>query len=155
MKIHITWGTGQGPTRQAAFDNALLDAGIGNYNIIRLSSIIPEGSEIVEEKLNWNEQEHGHKLYAVISDAYTGKAGESAVAGLGWVWEESGKGLFLEITGKTRKEVTDAIEKSLGYMKAARSGSYGDANVKVAEVQCTSGISCAVVAGVFRTEGWE
>ena len=44
MKIIVTSGTGEGPTSLAAFDAALLDAGVANYNLICLSSIIPPGS---------------------------------------------------------------------------------------------------------------
>lgn len=34
-------GKGKGPERLVAFDNALLNAGVGNYNLVRLSSILP------------------------------------------------------------------------------------------------------------------
>lgn len=34
-------GAGRGKQRLVAFDNALLDGGVGNYNLIRLSSILP------------------------------------------------------------------------------------------------------------------
>lgn len=36
-------GTAEGGTELNAFDNALLDAGIGNLNLIKVSSIIPPG----------------------------------------------------------------------------------------------------------------
>ena len=39
----VTSGTGEAATEPAAFDGALLDAGIANYNLIRLSSVIPAG----------------------------------------------------------------------------------------------------------------
>ena len=38
LDISITSGLGQGPTTLAAFDAALRDAGIANFNLIRLSS---------------------------------------------------------------------------------------------------------------------
>jgi arginine decarboxylase len=44
--IQVTTGTGEGPTPLAAFDAALLDAGVANYNLICLSSVIPEASVI-------------------------------------------------------------------------------------------------------------
>jgi len=34
----------EGPTRLNAFDNALLAAGIGNLNLVRVSSILPPGA---------------------------------------------------------------------------------------------------------------
>jgi arginine decarboxylase len=41
VDIIITTGTAQGPTALAAFDAALLGAGVANYNLIPLSSVIP------------------------------------------------------------------------------------------------------------------
>lgn len=48
MKVSITSGKAEGPTKLNAFDNALLDAGIGDVNLIKVSSILPQGAEIVE-----------------------------------------------------------------------------------------------------------
>jgi arginine decarboxylase len=48
MKIAITSGKSEGPSKLNAFDNALLDAGIGDVNLIKVSSIIPADSEFVE-----------------------------------------------------------------------------------------------------------
>ncbi len=48
MKVSITSGKAEGPTKLNAFDNALLDAGIGDVNLIKVSSILPTGAEIVE-----------------------------------------------------------------------------------------------------------
>lgn len=48
MKISLTSGNAEGPTMLNAFDNALLNAGIGDINLIKVSSIIPPGSELVE-----------------------------------------------------------------------------------------------------------
>ncbi len=48
MKIAITSGKSEGPSKLNAFDNALLDAGIGDVNLIKVSSIIPANSQFVE-----------------------------------------------------------------------------------------------------------
>ncbi|MCG2828845.1 pyruvoyl-dependent arginine decarboxylase [Methanothermobacter sp. K4] len=48
MKVAITSGSSEGPTSLNAFDNALLEAGIGDVNLIKVSSILPHGTEIVE-----------------------------------------------------------------------------------------------------------
>jgi len=82
MKIKVAWGTGAGKTKIAAFDNALWDAGIANYNPIRLSSVIPENSDVVMEKIDMNKIEHGHKLYVVIAEGYETEPGKKVVAGL-------------------------------------------------------------------------
>lgn len=48
MKVSLTSGKAEGPSRLNAFDNALLNAGIGDINLIKVSSIIPAGAELVE-----------------------------------------------------------------------------------------------------------
>jgi len=48
MKIAITSGRAEGPSKLNAFDNALLDAGIGDVNLIKVSSIIPANSKFVK-----------------------------------------------------------------------------------------------------------
>lgn len=47
MKVSITSGRSEGPTKLNAFDNALLDAGIGDVNLIKVSSIIPANARVV------------------------------------------------------------------------------------------------------------
>jgi arginine decarboxylase len=47
MKVSITSGRAEGPTKLNAFDNALLDADIGDVNLIKVSSILPAGTEVV------------------------------------------------------------------------------------------------------------
>jgi arginine decarboxylase len=47
MKVSITSGKAEGPTKLNAFDNALLNAGIGDVNLIKVSSIIPSRAELV------------------------------------------------------------------------------------------------------------
>jgi arginine decarboxylase len=47
-KAAVTAGTAEGGTPLNAFDNALLTAGIGNVNLIKVSSIVPPEVDIVE-----------------------------------------------------------------------------------------------------------
>ena len=46
-KAAVTAGTAEGGTTLNAFDNALLVAGIGNINLVRISSIVPPEVDIV------------------------------------------------------------------------------------------------------------
>src|SRR5438445_8079689 len=103
MQIHIGAGVGVGPTALSAFDAALNDAGIANYNLLKLSSIIPPKSEIIvhEDKIvhdvpgGW-----GDRLYVVMAEIRIDKPNEEAWAGIGWVQDPvTGKGLFAEHDG--------------------------------------------------------
>jgi len=46
-KIILTSGVGIGTTKLNAFDNALLNAGIGNFNLSPVSSVIPPKAKII------------------------------------------------------------------------------------------------------------
>ena len=46
MKIAIVSGKDEGPTKLNAFDNALSDAGIGDVNLIKVSSMLAGQTEI-------------------------------------------------------------------------------------------------------------
>lgn len=47
-KYKIGSGVGRSVSRLVSFDKALLSSGVGNYNLVRLSSILPAGCEKVE-----------------------------------------------------------------------------------------------------------
>ena len=157
MKIHVTWGTGEGDTKIAAFDYALWDAGVANYNLIKLSSIIPDGSDVVVENVDMNSKEHGHKLYVVVAESYEAEPGKKAVAGLGWVSANhtKGKGIFVEHGARSVEELTEYIEKTINSMTSYRPEEHGDIKMKTAEKECRGKIACAVVIAVYKSEGWE
>ena len=69
LRIPILASTGSGPTALAAFDAALLGAGIANYNLIRLSSVIPPSTVIdATDGAPWRERGHwGDRLYCVYA----------------------------------------------------------------------------------------
>lgn len=46
MKIAIVSGKDEGPTKLNAFDNALTDAGIGDVNLIKVSSMLAGNAEV-------------------------------------------------------------------------------------------------------------
>ena len=77
MKITVTWGVGTGSTKLSAFDKALWNAGIANFNLIPLSSIIPPDSQIELRKLKLqnSKEDFGKKLYVVLSQKATYKEG--------------------------------------------------------------------------------
>ncbi|MBN2459146.1 pyruvoyl-dependent arginine decarboxylase [Candidatus Woesearchaeota archaeon] len=155
MKIIITLGIGDGPTELSAFDNALHQAGIANYNLIRLSSVIPAGSEIIDKKIDWNNKEYGHRLYLVYSECSASEPGKEAWAGLGWITEEkTGKGLLVEHHGPSEAEVKKQINDSLKRMQEYRPDKYGKISHKVVGIKCKGKPVCAIVAAVYKSEGW-
>ena len=76
-KIRISKGVGSGPTPLSAFDAALYTTGIGNYNLIHLSSVIPPNHEPVIEQVTDNDDisAYGKRLYLVYASASTAERG--------------------------------------------------------------------------------
>lgn len=155
FEVVITSGTGSGPTPIAAFDQALLNAGIGNYNLQYLSSVLPAGSRVVRRAFQAPREEYGHRLYVVLARRDTRIHGESAWAGLGWVQAaDTGKGLLVEIHASSHRAVTRGIERSLEAMVANRHESYGPIESEIAGIECRDEPVCAVVAAVYQSRDW-
>src|SRR5688572_21696761 len=139
MEIQAVSGIGTGPTTLAAFDAALNHAGVANYNLIRLSSVIPPATTISPNDTpatnlpgGW-----GDKLYVVMAEQRADSPNTEAWAGVGWVQEkESGKGLFVEHEGLSEKTVRDDITQSLTALMATRNVDFGEIKMQVVGRTC-------------------
>jgi len=156
MQITITTGTGQGPTPVAAFDAALRDAGVANYNLIYLSSVIPTKSVIQRAKYVTPITEYGYRLYLVMARHDAQVVGEMAWAGLGWTQEqETGRGLFVELHGTSRSQVERDIHTTLDSMIVSRPLRYGGIESELVGIECHGEPVCALAMAVYKSEGWE
>ena len=156
MQIHVTTGTGDAPTPLAAFDRALIEAGIANFNLIVLSSVIPAKSEILRAGYVAKADEYGSRLYLVMARHEEQQPGKSAWAGLGWTQEQdSGRGLFVEMHGSERIEVESDIKTTLESMIASRPLSYGAIESEIVGIECRYKPVCALSVAVYQSQGWE
>ncbi len=156
-EIRITKGTGEGLTPLSAFDAALFAAGVGNYNLIHLSSVIPSGHVPVLKQVDDNDniERYGERLYLVYATNSTQTPGESVYAGLGWVMTDNPpRGLFVEHIGATEEEVQQQINDSLTSMVAYRKETYGPIQSAIIGTTCTDKPACAYVAAVYEHEPW-
>ncbi|NVM52445.1 MAG: pyruvoyl-dependent arginine decarboxylase [Candidatus Helarchaeota archaeon] len=118
-KIIIVKGIGQGSTALSAFDDALHNAGIGNFNLLELSSIVPKNATIkIQEKFDIP-HEVGQIQPVVLSHTESNEKGLEISAGLGWALASEG-GVFVEISGcfgqrscleKIRLSLTDMTKR--------------------------------------------
>lgn len=156
MNIRITKGTGTGPTEIAAFDQALVQAGVANFNLIYLSSVIPPGSTLVhEEKPTPAAGEWGNKLYVVMAQSRTIQRNQEVWAGIGWIQDAKTKaGLLVEHEGHTEAEVRADITSSLQALAANRKMKFGEINMAVTGTKCKDEPVCALVTAVFESTGW-
>lgn len=107
----ITAGHAEGGTTLNAFDNALLAAGIGNINLLKISSILPPEVPVVElPKI---------KPGALVPTAYAAMTsetpGEIVAAAVGYaVPDDPAKnGVIMEFHGVARREEAEARIKAM------------------------------------------
>lgn len=157
MKINISAGTGVGPTELAAFDHALVNAGVANFNLIYLSSVLPPESEvnILNEPLKPDGQ-WGDRLYVVMAQQRTMDRHKEVWAGIGWIQDENtGKGLLVEHEGFTESEVREDITSSLKALAENRNMHFGPINMHVIGKKCVALPVCALVVAVFEHATWK
>jgi arginine decarboxylase len=148
MQIRVVTGTDTGPTAVAAYDAALADAGVHNYNITTVSSVIPEGStvEVLDSAPDLGPV--GERLTVVEARA-TSEEGEGAAAGLGWTTTGSGRGLFYEATGSDTETVRERVVAGLESGRALREWSFVDEDIVTARAAGEEPYATAVVLGIY------
>jgi arginine decarboxylase len=157
MKLYLAKAIGRGSTELAAFDAALVGAGVANFNLIRLSSVIPPGGEIVEVDRCplARDGAWGDRLYAVYAEQRTSVAGEQVWAGVGWSQDPvTGCGLFVEHEGAREQEVRQRIKDSLNDLHLVRGIDRGPIHTCVVGAMCTGAPTCALVVCGYGTEPW-
>jgi arginine decarboxylase len=155
MQIYLSSGTGTGPTELAAFDAALLDAGVANHNLICLSSVIPPNSVIERTGYIAQPNAYGDRLYVVMARQIEVERGKSAWAGLGWTQNPTcGQGLFVELHGSERAQVVADIEATLTTMIENRPLRFGSIEMELAGIACCRKPVCALVVAVYQRERW-
>ena len=104
-----TAGHAEGMTELNAFDNALLDGGIGNLNLIKVSSIVPAGVTLLRQRPE--DMEPG----ALVPTVYTVRAsdtpGDVVAAAVGIGLRTDGHGMIFENTGGSRDAVEDTVRR--------------------------------------------
>ncbi|MFB6217122.1 MAG: pyruvoyl-dependent arginine decarboxylase [Candidatus Aenigmatarchaeota archaeon] len=156
MEIRITSGTGEAGTRKGAFDKALYETGLANYNLVELSSIIPEGARIRRKNMETDEERYGDKAYVVLSKSVATEQGREAWASLGWHYHtEDQKGVFVEYDGETEDEVTRKIEDAVNTLHQERRNSEAELHMEKKGIECDGNPVCAIVAAVYDIERWD
>ena len=164
MNITIVSSVGHDSTLLSAFDQALITAGIHNYNLIPLSSVIPPHS-IVEkaEKFEADTKHFGDRLYVVKAETRSDKKGSFLGSGIGWYQLDDGRGFFVEHRGTKNSEkeitawLTNQIHFSLKDLVMNRGLSFDEKkiNIELSTAVVISKPICVLVAAVYKSEGWK
>ena len=149
-KAATTSGSAEGETSLNAFDNALLAAGIGNINLVKVSSILPPEAEVVDlPRL---------RPGAIVPTAFAAMTsevpGEVVAAAVGWARPEdrTKNGVIMEFHGHaTRAEAETQIELMLGEAFRVRGEPIRDMKV-VAVEHTVERVGCALAAITLLAE---
>jgi len=165
MKIKVAAGRGEGSTTLSAFDTALKAAGIHNYNIIRLSSVIPPESEVVVEKWRNSPAEHGKKLYTVLAEIRTDLLNRSIAAGIGWYQTKDNRGVFAEQhdiieslnTEEAETNVAKKLEATVRDLCVNRGYPFNKRNYKtmITSAEVKNKPTCVLVAAVYESQSFD
>ncbi len=156
MDIQVSTGKGVGPTELAAFDQALVSAGVANFNLIYLSSVLPPDAKvIVRGKPKPIDGNWGDRLYVVMAQQRTSRPNQEAWAGIGWIQDPVTKqGLLVEHEGNSENEVRADIKSSLDALCRNRGMKFGEQHMKVIGKKCEDQPVCALVVAVFESTTW-
>ncbi|MDQ6697733.1 MAG: pyruvoyl-dependent arginine decarboxylase [Actinomycetota bacterium] len=156
--IAVSSGVGTGPTKIAAFDAALREAGVGNFNLILLSSVVPLGSVVtpVARQAPVPEGAWGDRLYVVMADCRVDTPHEEVWAGVGWIQEEeTGRGLLVEHVAHSEAQLVADIESSLSSLGAGRPNvNFGPQRSMIRGTTCVDEPVCALVVAVVESAPW-
>jgi len=143
-KVATTAGSAEGATPLNAFDNALLAAGIGNINLVKVSSIIPPGAAVVPLP----RIKPGAVVPTAFAETTSEVPGEVISAAVGWARPTTPglPGIIMEFHDKaTRDEAERAIVQMLEEAFRVRSWDMGEMKVAAVEHQVER-TGCAVAA---------
>ena len=98
---------------------------------------------------------HGDRLYCVYAAAYAEQPGASAWAGIGWVRDETGRGLFVEHETGSEDQLMELLHLSLADLNRNRGGGYGPVETAVASAHYEEQPACALVLASYAVASWD
>lgn len=141
-KYFVTSAAAEGMTCLNAFDNALLAAGIGNVNIIRVSSILPPGTEYDPDLA----LPPGSLVPTAYGYTISDVPGEVIAAAVGVGVSRESFGVIMEFSGKCRREEARAqVEQMIKEAFAVRGMEVAEIRVSAVE-HCVQRIGCVLAA---------
>ena len=146
--IHVVGGAGTGPTEKAAYDAALADANLHNYNLIPVSSVVPADAEVVTVESAPDLGPAGNRLN-VVQAAASRVGPETIAAGVGWT-TGPGPGLFYEADAESEADVVERLERGLAAGRELREWRFDHEETLVESAEAEPGEhTCVVVLAAY------
>lgn len=125
-EMFFTKGAGKHRQNLQSFEEALRDAGIAQFNLVRVSSIYPPKCKIVTREKGLKQLSPGQILFVVLAETRTNEPNRLACAGIGLAIpaDKSTHGYISEHHGfgMTQKACADYVEDMAASMLATTKG---------------------------------
>ena len=125
-EMFFTKGTGKHRNNLQSFEEALRDAGIAGFNLVRVSSIFPPHCKIVPRQKGLSRLRPGEIVFCVLAECRTNEPNRLACAGIGLALpaDKSMHGYISEHHGfgMTQKACGDYVEDMAATMLATTQG---------------------------------
>lgn len=143
--VSLVEGTAEGHTSLNAFDNALLAAGIGNLNLIKVSSIFPPKAKLVELPAI----PEGSLTPVVYSYMISNDPGEVVSVAIGAGLRNGSYGLLMEYAHKGPASIAEEIVTNMVVEGFKVRGLEADEIKICSSEHKVERIGCALAAAVF------
>ena len=125
-EMFFTKGTGKHRHNLQSFEEALRDAGIAHFNLVRVSSIYPPRCRIVSRKQGIAKLSPGEIIFCVLAESRTNEPNRLACAGIGLAIpaDKDKHGYISEHHGfgMTQRACADYVEDMAASMLATTEG---------------------------------
>lgn len=121
-KAFMTTGVGYAKEKLTSFEEALRDAGIAKYNLVRVSSIFPPNCQIIPKEEGGELLKPGQILFCVLAEMATNEPGRRIASSIGLALpkDRDHYGYISEVhmKGRTKEQAGDYAEDLAASMLA-------------------------------------
>ncbi len=145
---NVAWasaGSAEGDTELNAFDNALLAARVGNLNLVRVSSVLPQGAALLLDPPHITP---GSLVPTVYSVHVSARPGDTIAAAVGIGVGDGSYGMIYESHGRSYREAEATVRRMIDEGFGRRGLKLKEVIVRSAEHQVER-IGCAVAAVIL------
>lgn len=151
--VVITTGHAEGKYKLNAFDNALIDAGIGHLNLIKVSSILPPACKFLDIKdiLVQKIIKPANFMPCVLSSLINTLPGTKICSSIGIALpqNESNYGLIFEYSGALKKVECEQIVKNMLLNAASRRNILFKTIRVYSEIHIVNEVGCTISAALL------
>jgi arginine decarboxylase len=138
-------GSAEGATPINAFDNALLNAGVGNLNLVKVSSVVPTGAVMLDQSIPIGP---GTLVPAVYATRHSNVPGEHIASVIGIGLSEDSHGMIFEHSSDSAEKAERAVRNMVEDAFNQRGMKLARLMIRMAEHRVES-LGCTVSAVVL------